>query len=80
MARGGKRIGAGRPVGTTKGEGMPTRVVRVSAEVTKEQCDSIPQLIELLNHWEDECRHAQPDSARHYFLRKALDEIRALGY
>lgn len=80
MARGGKRSGAGRPVGTTKGDGMPTRVVRVSAEVTKEQCDSIPQLIEILNHWEDDCITAGDSSPRHYYLRKALDEIRALGY
>lgn len=79
MPRGGKREGAGRPVGTTKGEGMPTRVVRVSAEITKEQCDSIPQLINLLDHWEDEC-NANPDAVRYYFLKKALEEIRALGY
>lgn len=79
MARGGKRTGAGRPVGSTKGEGMPTRVVRISSEVTKEQCDAIPQLVDLLNHWEDECS-VNPDSARHYFLKKALEEIRALGY
>lgn len=79
MARGGKRKGAGRPVGTTKGEGMPTKVVRVSCEVTKEQCDSIPQLQDLLNHWEDECA-ANPDGVRYYFLKKALEEIRALGY
>lgn len=79
MARGGKRVGAGRPVGTTKGEGLPTKVVRVSAEISKEQIDSIPQLVDLLNHWEDECI-AQPESSRHYFLRKALEEIRALGY
>jgi hypothetical protein len=80
MARGGKRVGAGRPVGTTKGEGMPSRVVRVSAEITKEQCDSIPQLIDLVNYWEDECQKAGESSARHYFLRKAIEEIRALGY
>lgn len=79
MPRGGKREGAGRPVGTTKGEGMPTRVVRISAEVTKEQCDSIPQLIELIDYWEDEC-NSNPDGVRYYFLRKALEEIRALGY
>ncbi len=79
MPRGGKRVGAGRPLGSTKGEGMPTRVVRVSAEVSKEQCDSVPQLIDLLNHWEDEC-DANPDAVRYYFLRKALEEIRALGY
>jgi hypothetical protein len=51
----------------------------VSAEVSKEQCDSVPQLIDLLNHWEDEC-DANPDAVRYYFLRKALEEIRALGY
>ncbi len=79
MPRGGKRVNAGRPLGSTKGEGMPTRVVRVSAEVSKEQCDSVPQLIDLLNHWEDEC-DANPDAVRYYFLRKALEEIRALGY
>ncbi len=79
MARGGKRVGAGRPVGTTKGDGMATHVVRVSAEVSKEQCDRIPELIDLLNHWEDECQR-NPDNPRHYFLKQALDEIRALGY
>ncbi len=80
MPRGGKRVGAGRPLGSTKGEGMPTRVVRVSAEVSKVQCESIPQLIDLLNYWEDECLKAGEGSARHYFLRKAIEEIRALGY
>jgi hypothetical protein len=80
MPRGGKRTGAGRPKGTTKGEGLPTHVVRVSTEVTKDQCDAIPELIYLLNHWEADCVRAGEDSARHYYLRKALDEIRALGY
>jgi hypothetical protein len=79
MPRGGKRIGAGRPVGTTKGDGMPTHVVRVSAEVTKEQCEAIPELIDLINHWEEECL-ANPESSRHYYLRKMLDEVRALGF
>ncbi len=80
MARGGKRLGAGRPVGTTKGNGMPTHVVRVSAEVSKEQCDNVPALIDLLDHWENECVAAGEGSARHYFLRQALEEIRRLGY
>jgi hypothetical protein len=52
----------------------------VSAEVSKVQCESIPQLIDLLNYWEDECLKAGEGSARHYFLRKAIEEIRALGY
>lgn len=80
MTRGGKREGAGRPKGTTKGEGMPTHVVRVSADITKEQCDNILTLKDILNHWEDECLAAGEDSARHYFLRQAVEEIRALGY
>jgi hypothetical protein len=79
MARGGHRQGAGRPKGTTKGDGLPTKVVRISTEVSKEQCEAIPELVALLNHWEDDCL-ANPDSARHYYLRKALDEIRALGF
>lgn len=79
MARGGHRANAGRPKGSTKSDGMASKVIRVSAEVDKVQCESIPQLIELLNHWEDECL-ANPDNPRHYFLRKALEEIRALGY
>lgn len=80
MARGGKRVGAGRPKGTTKGEGMPTHVVRVSADITKEQCDNILILKDILSHWEDECLVAGEDSARHYFLRQAIEEIRALDY
>jgi hypothetical protein len=58
---------------------MPSKVIRVSAEISKEQCEAIPELIAILNHWEDDCL-ANPDSARHYYLRKALDEIRALGF
>jgi hypothetical protein len=77
--RGGKREGAGRPPGTTKADGLPTHVVRVSSEITKEQCQSIPELIAIVDHWEAECL-ANPDSARHYWLRKAIDEIRVLGY
>lgn len=79
MPRGGKRIGAGRKVGSTKSEGMPSKVIRVSAEVSKEQAEAIPELVALLDYWEDDCK-ANPESARHYYLRKALDEIRALGF
>jgi hypothetical protein len=80
MPRGGKREGAGRKVGTGKGEGLASHVVRVSSEVTKDQCNSIPSLIATLDHWEEECRAAGEGSARHYFLRQMIDEIRALGY
>jgi fructoselysine-6-P-deglycase FrlB-like protein len=47
--------------------------------VSTEQITSIPELQRIIDHWEDECA-ANPDSARHYWLRKAIDEIRALGY
>jgi len=79
MGRGGKRIGAGRPIGTTKAEGMPTKVIRVSTEISKEQCEVIPQLVDVLNHWEDKCTN-EVDNPRYYYLRKALEEIRALGF
>lgn len=79
MPRGGKRAGAGRPHGSTKSDGMKSKVLRVSAEINKEQCESIPDLIALLDHWEAECA-ANPDNPRHYFLKKALEEIRVLGF
>ncbi len=79
MARGGKREGAGRPQGSTKADGLPTHVVRVSSEITKEQCQAIPELIAIIDHWEAECL-ANPDLVRYYWLKKAIDEIRALGY
>ena len=79
MPRGGKRPNAGRPQGTTKGDGLATKVHRVSSEITKEQLDALPSLIAVLDYWEDECK-ANPDNPRHHFLRQALDEIRALGY
>jgi fructoselysine-6-P-deglycase FrlB-like protein len=47
--------------------------------ITTEQITSIPELQRVIDHWEDECV-ANPDSARHYWLRKAIDEIRGLGY
>jgi hypothetical protein len=36
MARGGFRVGAGRKPGTTKAEGLPTKVVRVSTKLSNE--------------------------------------------
>lgn len=79
MPRGGKRVGAGRKVGSGKGEGLKTHVVRISSEISKEQCNAIPSLIAILDYWEDECV-ANPDNPRHHFLRQALDEIRSLGF
>lgn len=81
--RGGYRKGAGRPKGTTKADGLPTQVLRVSTEVTKEQCNSLPELIALLNHWEDEIIAAKErgESLRTYEkLQKFLDEVHTLGF
>lgn len=79
MARGGRRVGAGRPVGSSKGDGLSTKVVRVSSEVDKLQCETIPELVALLDHWE-ELVQSNPGQPRYYYLAKALDEIRALGF
>lgn len=79
MTRGGKRLGAGRPKGTTKGEGLPTKVVRVSTDVSKEMCDNIPQLRFVLDHWEDKVI-TDTQNPRYYYLKQMLDEIRGLGY
>jgi hypothetical protein len=81
--RGGKRPGAGRKVGSTKADGLPTHVVRVSTEITKEQVQAVPELIAKFNHWEDELIAARErgESLRTYEkLAKLLDEVRALGF
>lgn len=77
--RGGKREGAGRPKGTTKAEGLATRMMRVSTQISKEHVDAIPELIDLLNHYEEECL-ANPEVRTYDKLRKFLDEARALGF
>jgi hypothetical protein len=79
MTRGGKREGAGRPKGTTKSDGMPSKVVRVPTDITKEMLENLIPLRDLISHWEAECE-ANPDNPRHYFLRQVLGEIRDLGY
>lgn len=70
-----RKEGGGRP----KKHGEATKSVRIPVSVATELVSAIPELRAILDHWEDECT-ANPDSARHYYLRKALDEIRALGY
>jgi hypothetical protein len=79
MARGGSRPGSGRPKGSTKSDGMRSRVKRIPLDITNEQIDNLILLQDLLNHWENECL-ANPSNPRHHFLRQALSEIRALGY
>lgn len=83
IGHGGKRPGAGRPKGTTKDSGIPTRMMRVSTAIPKEQVDNIPQLIDRLNHWEDEyhAARARGESCRTYEkMMQLIEEIRLLGY
>jgi hypothetical protein len=70
-----RKAGGGRP----PKHGEATRSVRVPNSVPTELISSIPELQAVLDHWEQQCRD-NPNSARHYFLKQALDEIRALGY
>ncbi len=70
-----RRSGGGRP----PKHGEATRSVRIPVSVETELISTIPELRAVLDHWENECA-TNPESARHYYLRKALDEIRALGY
>ena len=70
-----RKEGGGRP----KKHGEATRSVRVPNSVPTELISSIPELGTILDHWEDECE-SNPESARHYYLRKMLDEVRALGF
>lgn len=76
MARGGKRQGAGRKPGVT----IPTYVVRIGTDIPKELINNIPQLRDLIGHWEDECLAAGENSACHHFLKQCLTEIRSLGF
>ncbi len=76
MPRGGKREGAGRKHGSGVGEGLASHVIRISSEISKEQCQTIPSLISILDDWEAKA----DDSPRYYYLKQMLDEIRALGF
>lgn len=72
---GGKRPGAGRP----SRFGEKTKMARVPISVSRELVSAIPELQATLDYWEAECAK-NPKSARHYFLRQALSELRALGF
>jgi hypothetical protein len=83
MARGGYRIGAGRKPGTTKAEGLPTKVVRVSTELSNESYQRLPELLARIDDWEVRmlAAKAKGESLRTYEkLAKLIEEIRALGY
>lgn len=70
-----RKPGGGRP----PKHGEATRSVRVPESVTTELISSIPELQAILDHWEQEC-HNNNGSPRYYYLKRCLDEIRALGY
>ena len=81
--RGGRRPGSGRKKGTTKADGLPTRVARVSTELTKDQLDNLPELIARINYWEDEYQAARErgESCRTYEkMMNLIEELRILGY
>jgi len=83
MARGGVRKGAGRKPGSTKAEGLPTKVVRVSTELSSETYQRLPELLARINDWEEQIivAKAKGESMRTYEkLVKLIEEIRALGY
>lgn len=73
MPRGGIREGAGR-----KKEGKSTHTIRVNTDISREDAEIIPELKRLVADWEADCL-ANPGSARRYYLKKAVDQLRALG-
>jgi len=83
MARGGVRPGAGRKVGSTKADGLPTKVVRVSTELPNECYQRLPELLATIDDWEERmiAAKARGESVRTYEkLAKLIGEVRALGY
>jgi hypothetical protein len=83
MARGGARLGAGRKVGSTKADGLPTKVVRVSTELPNECYQRLPELLARIDDWEERmiAAKARGESVRTYEkLAKLIGEVRALGY
>lgn len=83
IGRGGVRVGAGRKVGSTKADGLPTKVVRVSTELPNEYYQRLPQLLARIEDWEEQIMAAKgrDESLRTYEkLAKLIEEIRALGY
>lgn len=70
-----RRPGGGRPAK----HGEDTRSIRVPLSIATEQITAIPDLQVVLDYWEGQCKE-NPDGSRYYFLKQALDEIRALGF
>jgi hypothetical protein len=70
-----RRPGAGRP----PKHGEQTRSIRVPLLIPTELITNIPELQVIIDYWQKECTD-NPESSRHYYLRKVLDEIRGWGY
>lgn len=83
MARGGVRPKAGPKVGSTKADGLPTKVVRVSTELANDCYQRLPELLARIDDWEERmiAAKARGESMRTYEkLVKLIEEVRALGY
>lgn len=76
--RGGARKGAGRKIGSGSGEGLPTHVIRVPSDVSKDEACAIPSIKAVADHWRAECAK-NPEGARYHFLKQMLEELEALG-
>ena len=72
---GGRREGSGMP----SKHGCKTKVMRVPENIHIDQIAAIPELIALLDRWEEKANN-NSDNSRYYWLSKAIDEFRALGY
>jgi hypothetical protein len=59
--------------------GEKTRSIRVPLSIPTELMTKIPVLQVIIDYWEKESKD-NPVSTRYYYLRKMLDEIKALGY
>lgn len=83
MARGGVRAGAGRKPGSTKANGLPTKVVRVSTELPNELYQRLPELLAIIDYWDEEYIAAKErgESVRTYEkMARLIEDVRALGY
>lgn len=76
-SHGGARPGAGQP--TKYGETTKPVRLPVSLADKRDLIVAIPELQRLLDELDQDC-HDNPDSARRYFLRKAISQIRSLGF
>lgn len=81
--RGGVRPGAGRPKGSGLSKRVETRMMRVPTDISTDQVKCIPELIDRINHWEEEYLAAKErgESCRTYEKMLVLiEELRLLGY